>query len=62
MAAVNEPETAKHMMACGHACVMYAGTKSTAKTKCCECLHTETSAPTIYIDGLGEQACPRWQF
>lgn len=51
---------------CGHACVMYSGTKKfgldKSSSKCCECLHTDGSAPTIYIDGLGEQRCPRWQF
>merc|ERR1719420_604424 len=48
-------------MSCGHACAMYAGTEHTSNL-CCECLHTDTAAPTIYIDGLGEQRCPRWQF
>ena len=55
-------------LACGHECTMYAGMMSTSgclskrRTKCCECMHTATESPCIYIDGLGERPCPRWQF
>ena len=55
-------------LACGHECTLYAGMMSTSgcwskrHTKCCECMHTATESPCIYIDGLGERPCPRWQF
>ena len=56
------------ILACGHECTLYAGMMSTSgcwskrHTKCCECMHTATESPCIYIDGLGERPCPRWQF
>ena len=58
----------KMTLACGHECTLYAGMMSTSgcwskrRTKCCECMHTATESPCIYIDGLGEMPCPRWQF
>ena len=39
-----------------------SGCWSKRRTKCCECMHTATESPCIYIDGLGERPCPRWQF
>ena len=64
-------EQGKTTLACGHECTLYAGMAmstsassfwSKRSTKCCECMHTATEEPCIYIDGLGEQTCPRWQF
>ena len=63
-------EQGKTTLACGHECTLYAGMDSTCMnscwskrpTKCCECMHTATERSCIYIDGLGEQPCPRWQF
>ena len=62
----------KTTLACGHECTLYAGMVmstsaasscwSKGSTECCECMHTATEEPCIYIDGLGEQPCPRWQF
>ena len=59
-------EQGKTTLICGHECTVYAGMTTSGtwskQLKCCECAHTSAEKTCIYIDGHGEQPCPRGQF